>query len=206
MFTVKGEDVRVALGGTVGDVRGTVLAWINRQGQLEAASRAGQFGIVRLLLERGANIDTHSALEAAARAGHIDIVQLLLEHGADLDAQRGCLGTLLHAAASQGYLDIVQLLLEHGVPMDSHGGSPCSAFEAAAWGDRQLLLDNMTNLRYDIARRFLEHVAEVNGVYARTSHAVYTTTARARCTYSGRDCPKVRAPALRTGIAPIPVA
>jgi ankyrin repeat protein len=47
-------------------------------------------GMVKLLLDRGADVktnagETENALHAAATIGNIDIVKLLIEHGADVN-------------------------------------------------------------------------------------------------------------------------
>ena len=55
---------------------------------LQVAAQAGHLEIVRLLLERGANVnhfdhDDFSPVTSAARAGKWAVVRLLAEHGAD---------------------------------------------------------------------------------------------------------------------------
>ncbi|KAF6821869.1 rolling pebbles-like protein [Colletotrichum musicola] len=57
-------------------------------------------------------------LRSAARRGHCGIVRLLLDHGADADG--GTIGeTPLFAAASGGHLDVVRLLLDRGAVVDA---------------------------------------------------------------------------------------
>ena len=58
---------------------------------LQSASHRGHEAIVRLLLEKGAAINTQdgTALQAASFGGHEAIVQLLLEKGAIINTQNG---------------------------------------------------------------------------------------------------------------------
>lgn len=91
---------------------------------LGLAARVGYLEIVRLLLERGADVDAchtnggtgTSALISATEEGHLDIVELLLKYGASVDAghemdDHGC--TALMSAAIRGHLDILRVLLDH---------------------------------------------------------------------------------------------
>lgn len=55
------------------------------------ASGNGYLELVRLLLERGADVHAYNdlALRWASRMGHLDIVKLLLERGANVHANGG---------------------------------------------------------------------------------------------------------------------
>ncbi|KAJ6592580.1 ankyrin repeat-containing domain protein [Mycena capillaripes] len=98
---------------------------------LYAASAAGQFLIVKILLESGGDanivlegIEYGSAVHAAARWEHWDIVQLLIEKGADVRNPGGWFGTVLHAACREDNLERVTMLLEHGADVNiQHEGS-----------------------------------------------------------------------------------
>ncbi|KAG6916632.1 hypothetical protein DXG01_006052 [Tephrocybe rancida] len=89
-----------------------------------AAEGGGHEGIVRLLLEKEADVNAHggyygNALQAASSEGHEGIVRLLLEKEADVNAQGGLYGNPLQAASSQGHMVIVKLLLEIGADASS---------------------------------------------------------------------------------------
>ncbi len=59
------------------------------------------------------------ALQAAASHGHIDVMRLLVERGADVN-RRGPEGdTALHAAASFGTIEAARWLLDHGADVDA---------------------------------------------------------------------------------------
>ena len=102
-------------------------------GPLHDAVRAGKEpavveskpGIVRILLERGADIDAPSELEArtalhlAADAGESELVSLLLEEGANVDSRDRSGKQAIHIATISGNADIVARLLEAGASVDS---------------------------------------------------------------------------------------
>jgi len=87
------------------------------------ASNNGQFDIVRLFLDRGADIhaDNDWALRTASRFGHLEVARLLLDRGADIHAVDDY---ALRWAAEAGHLEVVRLLLDRGADIhaDEDGG------------------------------------------------------------------------------------
>lgn len=85
---------------------------------LEQAAAAGQNVIVKLLLDRGADIDVVSGwgspLDGAARAGHLSIVKLLVQRGALKNYKQDTLDHALWGAAVEGQIPTVQYLLQKG--------------------------------------------------------------------------------------------
>ncbi|KAG6994147.1 hypothetical protein G7Y79_00046g081980 [Physcia stellaris] len=98
---------------------------------LQAACSWSKNGVVKLLLERGANPNTtggkyirdkiHTPLQTAARWGDVESVQLLLEYGADPNLEGGVYGSavmasiwIMHKAPDEGTLEVLELLLQHG--------------------------------------------------------------------------------------------
>jgi|GEM_PF-1402165 len=121
---------------------GTVQNWT----ALMAASSAGHRGVVRLLLDKGANVNVrgrsfpfivspfgaslpggYTALMAASYEGRADIVSLLLAHGAKVNHQRSDGWTPPMLAAYGGNGATVRLLLNRGAQVgrgDNAGYSP----------------------------------------------------------------------------------
>ena len=73
-----------------------------------------------------------AALQAASSSGHENIVRLLLEKGADVNLQGGFYGSALQAASFHGHKNFVRLLLEKGAETNMQGGYYGSALQAAS--------------------------------------------------------------------------
>ncbi|KXG52095.1 uncharacterized protein PGRI_083790 [Penicillium griseofulvum] len=106
---------------------------------LHAAALGGHTETIRLLLERGADVNAQggedgTALYAAALRGHTETIQLLLERGADINAQGGEDGMALYAAASRGHTETVRLLLDQSADFNARNGEDRTALHAAALG------------------------------------------------------------------------
>lgn len=96
---------------------------------LSVACSNGNVSTVRLLLERGADVNARGGdydcnpLEAASYEGHDGIVQLLLDYGADVNDLGGPYGGALHGALQmaslQGWLSTAQLLLDRGADVNA---------------------------------------------------------------------------------------
>lgn len=92
---------------------------------LEAAAFFGHLGIVQILLDAGAKLETRSALSDAARHGHTEIVSYLLDRGASIDEIPNNESTTreewqvsvknaLCEAAAEGQPAVLELLLRRG--------------------------------------------------------------------------------------------
>ncbi|KAH8823882.1 hypothetical protein DL96DRAFT_1713251 [Flagelloscypha sp. PMI_526] len=66
----------------------------------------------QLLVRHGANLEAHCPLQVAALKGNLGIVRFLVEKGADVNAVGGSHGTALHAASFEGKQKIVEFLVE----------------------------------------------------------------------------------------------
>ena len=101
---------------------------------LHLAAFFGRTATVRMLLERGAQVDRPSRngmkvtpLHSAAAGHHAGIGALLLAAGADPNARQQGGFVPLHAAAQNGDLPLVRALLDHGADRDARdddGRSP----------------------------------------------------------------------------------
>lgn len=90
----------------------------NRDRPLTRAAERGELGIVRLLLERGANINAtgcwqQTALHWAAEGGHEEMVAFLLSQGAQTSGSNDFGLTPLLWACLRGHLGVLRLLLQH---------------------------------------------------------------------------------------------
>lgn len=86
-----------------------------RQRPLVLAATNGQLASVKLLLERGAEVQPAkeaTPMQEAAGHGYLQILDLLLAHGADVNHKDSMGNTSLHAAAGQ--LEATEWLLGHG--------------------------------------------------------------------------------------------
>ncbi|KAH8652847.1 hypothetical protein BGZ61DRAFT_511129 [Ilyonectria robusta] len=102
---------------------------------LMVASYCGHRATVKLLLEKGADVEAkdkdygRTPLWWAAEKGHEAVVKLLLDKGADVEAKdKDCGGTPLWWAAENGHEAVVKLLLDKGADVEAKdkdcGGTP----------------------------------------------------------------------------------
>ena len=122
---------------------------------LAVAARKGHFAIVKLLIERGADVNFKgvrgSALTEAACKDHPDIVQMLLDNGADINLSCGNkdYSTALEAAAAKGTASMVSILLDRGADVNlvsTHG----TALQAAVCGGRARMVTLLLDYGADI--------------------------------------------------------
>lgn len=85
---------------------------------LVLATQAGQLGVVKLLVDRGANLNASgvnekTALHYAAQGRHMDIVAFLLQNGARCDYRDIYYKTALCGPFKDGQLSMVLMFLQH---------------------------------------------------------------------------------------------
>jgi hypothetical protein len=103
---------------------------------LHAASLGGSEGLVRELLDRGANLHSlgfggWTALHYAARGGHVAVATLLLNRGINLHALSTSSYTALHVACYKDHLDCAVLMLSRGSDLmarNIHGRTALSQY------------------------------------------------------------------------------
>jgi hypothetical protein len=93
--------------------------------ELLIAIERGHLDIVKLLIEKGAQVDearigdSVTPLLIAAGHGHLEIVKLLIEKGAQVNQARISDGGLpLFFAAQNGHAEVVELLIQKGAEID----------------------------------------------------------------------------------------
>jgi hypothetical protein len=108
-----------------------------------------------------------TALMVAAKYGHIEMVRLLVERGAEVDATEPGGFTALMLASFRGYREIAVTLLENGADMNvalEDGRTPLFAAVAKGAEDLVLLLvDRGADLQHEDARGWtaLHHAAQL---------------------------------------------
>ncbi|KAI9040298.1 uncharacterized protein KD926_008388 [Aspergillus affinis] len=91
---------------------------------LRFAAQEGQVARLRMILEKGADVNgkdaaAYTALELASFQGHENAVQLLLEHGADVNLRGSDECPPLYYAIQQQNEDVVFTLIEHGADVNA---------------------------------------------------------------------------------------
>ena len=125
------------------------------------ASQQGNIEIVKLFLDRGAQIDCQvnnsdtsksrfTALMWASAKGHIEVVKLLLDRGALIDSQDSNGATALMTASMTGKVECVQLLLERGADMSLRMGSTAKDMARREHADIVKLLEEVCAWREDL--------------------------------------------------------
>ncbi|KAK1448331.1 hypothetical protein CCUS01_11739 [Colletotrichum cuscutae] len=123
---------------------------------LTAAAYDGTLAIVKLLLDRGADVDAPNgwAIQAAAAEGHYDVVKELLNRGADVNDlttnENFPQGTALQVACESGKVEIVTLLLERGANPDLGTGEDTCPIIAAAMKGEQAILELLVKAKAEV--------------------------------------------------------
>jgi uncharacterized protein len=106
---------------------------------LGLASFFGHTDLVRLFLDKGANVNTASRntqrvtpLHSAVAGQHLEITKSLLHQGADVNAVQEGGFTPLHGAAQNGQLEILELLLAAGADPRTPTDDGKTSFEIAS--------------------------------------------------------------------------
>jgi ankyrin repeat protein len=153
---------------------------------MHQAARYGHFEILKMLLERGADINIRhnigwTALQFAVMGNHLNNVNLLLEKGIDVSDRDYFGHTSLIIAANNCYVDMVCILLERGIiidhDIDDYAPDEYLAHEFEEIDEevpdcRPLILTEVENRRkrafFDsFIIRHIEYQPYINNIYAR---------------------------------------
>ena len=118
---------------------------------LHFAVSNGHFEATRMLLERGADVNSQNdkgltPLQRASRGmwkGYLDIIRLLLDHGAKLTARDNSGNTALHFAVSGGPPRTAHMLLERGADVNSQNNKGLTPLQQVSQSMREGYLDIM---------------------------------------------------------------
>lgn len=106
---------------------------------LRVAAMKRNSAIARLLVDKGADVNTHipegpSALDFALDEGNEKVLQVFLDKGANINTQERHVGFALQKASASGDIDTVRRLVSEGADVNSVGGEYGSALQAASSG------------------------------------------------------------------------
>mmetsp|Transcript_11677 Transcript_11677/g.26703 ORF Transcript_11677/g.26703 Transcript_11677/m.26703 type:complete len:720 (+) Transcript_11677:24-2183(+) len=153
----------------------------NQRSPIVVAAGTGNVDILRLLLDRGAEIDLPrnalvspgenqvAPLYKAAHEGHLAAAHLLIQRKANINAANSNEATALHIAAERGLSDMVSLLLDQNANINSLDEDQATALHVACQVGQAavvtLLLQrgaDTTLLNYDgkVARQMADNLME----------------------------------------------
>ncbi|XP_055359449.1 inversin isoform X2 [Betta splendens] len=106
---------------------------------LHAASLSGHVSTVKLLLDRGAMVDSldvmkHTPLFRACEMGHRDVILTLIKGSASVDLVDVDGHTALHWAALGGNAEVCQILMENGISPNVQDQAGRTTLQCAAYG------------------------------------------------------------------------
>ncbi|KAF7351899.1 hypothetical protein MVEN_01151600 [Mycena venus] len=169
---------------------------------LQAASSSGHIAVVRLLREKGADINAVDVpvLQTASSSSQIDVVRVLLESGADVNGLGGKYGSALQAASYSGHIEIARFLLVNGADVNAFSGKYSTALQVASERGNltivEFLLENLAEVNafsgkygnalqaasceghQEIARLLLEKDADVNAIGGKYGTALHAASER----------------------------
>jgi len=122
LISTHGEDVNIRCGPS------------RHSTPLQAASSKGHVETVRILLDRGTDVDIAAGyshmtpLCLAYQRGHLEVMQLLLDYGTNVDVRYRRSGLISHYASSEGNTEVVRLLMQYKADVNaifpSYNGTP----------------------------------------------------------------------------------
>lgn len=115
---------------------------------LHLAAHFSKTGVVRVLMNKGAQVDAlsenalrNTALHAAAAGQATEAAKLLVTHGANVNARQHGGWTPLHATAQSGALEFARLLIENGADVNVRGENQQRPIDLALTNGHQAMVD-----------------------------------------------------------------
>jgi ankyrin repeat protein len=151
----KGDVGCVKMWLAVGVSPNSNFLWLANTPLIEAAAN-GRIEVVKLLLEKGADVNGHNEggetpLHYAAWGGHVKVMEILLDHGANPTLKGTGCGTPMQWAGRGGQIEAIKVLMRYGVSINQRGS-----------GDGTALHEAVMHNHPDTVRFLLENGAEVN--------------------------------------------
>ncbi|KAL0636337.1 hypothetical protein Q9L58_004684 [Maublancomyces gigas] len=138
-----------------------------------AAEHGSQLSTVRLLLDRGADIETRqedssTALHLASANGHKETVELLLDRGANIESKTEYAWTPLLMASADGQKETAELLLDRGANIEAKQAQCRTALQLACTDGHREMAEFLLDRGADIESKDGEswtslHLAAVYG-------------------------------------------
>ncbi|CDS37799.1 ankyrin domain repeat containing protein [Echinococcus multilocularis] len=129
----------------------------NRNTALTLACFQGQHEVVKLLVERNANIEHRAKtgltpLMEAASGNHVKVGCILLEHGADVNSLPvlSSRDTALTIAADKGKTEFVELLLKHGAIVEARNKKGATSLWLACNGGHLEVVERLISAKADV--------------------------------------------------------
>ena len=120
---------------------------------LHLASHFGRADVVRILINKGAEVEARSAnamantpLHAAAAGRSVEVARLLMERGASPNARQNGGWTPLHAAAQNGDADFARALVDAGADVNIRADNQQTPLDLALTRSQQAMVELLESL------------------------------------------------------------
>ena len=143
------------------DAGADINAKVGRYGNaLQVVLRADYKGVVQILLDAGANVNTEgeysNTLQAVLESIYERVVRILLDTGADVNTKGERYSNALQVVLRGGHEKIVRILLDTKANVNTEGGEQNSISAGITTLLRSLVSRSLSNLDLDIIKALLD--------------------------------------------------